>query len=174
MPAVVPFIPLIAAGVGAGATIYGAHSQQSAQRDASRAENASLDEALAYEKEQDAYNRQRDEEQTRYDRAKYEEGQVYDRGQYADFLGRLDPYRAAGTGALTRLSSHFGGSAPAMTYAKPTSLNLPTGPESAPPQTGGLRGGTGMVVIQAPDGSTREIPASQADHYISRGGVVVR
>lgn len=172
MPAVVPFIPLIAAGTAAGATIYGAHSQQSAQREASRIDSGAAREALDYQKEQDAYERQRSEEERDYGRGKYEEDTLYDRGQYADYLGRLDPYRAAGTGALTRLSSHFGGSSPSMTYARPTSLNLPQ--VTQPGASSGVRGGTGMIVIQAPDGSTREVPASQAEHYISRGGVVVK
>jgi len=31
------------------------------------------------------------------------------------------------------------------------------------------RGGGGMVTLQAPDGSTRQVPAAQADHYIGLG-----
>lgn len=132
---------LLGAGLSAGASVVGARTQQSAARDAARTEDAASREALAYQKEQDAYERKRDEEQTNYDR-----------GQYADYLGRLDPYRAAGTGALARLSSHLGGSAPAMSYPVDQ---------------------VGMVKLQSPDGRVREVPADQAEHYLAQGATRV-
>ena len=46
MPAVIPFIPLIVGGISAGASIYGAHKQGEASK-----------EALGYEKERDKYAR---------------------------------------------------------------------------------------------------------------------
>lgn len=54
-------------------------------------------------------------------------------------------------------------------------VNAPGAPNQSATPAGGGRGGRGvpagggMVKLRAPDGSTREVPADQAEHYISLG-----
>lgn len=120
MPAAVA-VPLIAAGVGAGATIVASRTAQGAQRDAARIENDAALRALDYQREQDAYERKRQEEET-----------AYDRQQFADYQGRLAPFRNAGTSVLPGLTQRVSGAA---TAAVPTNgggtgmvtLKAPTG-----------------------------------------------
>lgn len=70
----------------------------------------------------------------------------YDRAQYANYQQRLSPYANAGTRAVGQLSQS-------------TSQPLPT-----------VTNGNGpMVTLRSPDGTTREVPATQADFYLSRG-----
>lgn len=142
----------------------GNRSQQTANREAAQLERESFREAMDYQREQDAY-----------ERAKYKENTLFNRGEMADYRSRLEPYRGAGLGALARLSDHFGGSAPMQTYARPTDLDLPeVGGGASQSRPRDIAGGAGMVTIQAPNGDTRQIPRSQAQHYIDRGGVLVQ
>lgn len=158
MPAVVPFIPLIAAGVGGAATVISSRSQQGAQRDASRIEGHYTDRALEDARQQREYEQKRDEEQRTYDRSRYDTETAYsrgkyaeerdhDRGQFANYLGRLDPYAKVGAGAVTGLGA-----------------SLPT-PQSQRPTMG-----DGMIKIQAPTGEIREVPEAHAQHFLSLGG----
>jgi hypothetical protein len=157
---------LFAGGAAAGASIYGARSASSANRDAMRTEERYSDKALAaaeeqreYDRQQEAARIQREEEQRKYDRgmderllARDEERQSYGRGQYNQYLGRLEPFRASGSSALPRLESLLG--------------NSPVG--GAPMASGG-----GMVTLRAPNGQTQQVPATQAEHYERLGAVRV-
>lgn len=145
----------VGAGIGAIASIFGSKKQSSAQKQATQAQTRANDEALAYQKEQDAYARQRAEDETRYsreqdalNRALLLENRDYARGQYANYLGRLNPYLEGGTRAFSGLQGSLRGNIAATT---------PT------------MGGGGMVTLRGPDGSTRAVPAGQVDHYVRLG-----
>lgn len=152
---------VVAGGIAAASAAASSRSQQSAQRDASRIESGATDNALAYQKEQDAYERAQAEEnrtytrsqfanEQAYSRGKYQEERNFDRGQFANYLGRLDPYAKVGAKAVTGLGA-----------------SLPT-PQSQRPTMGG-----GMIKIQAPTGEIRDVPEAHAQHFLSLGGKVV-
>lgn len=103
MPAAVA-IPLITAGIGAGATVAGsaiathgstkaADLQAQAAQHAADLEAASAKEALAFQQQQAALAQKH-----------YQDTQAFNRSVYAAQQARLAPYRAYGTGALTQLS----------------------------------------------------------------------
>lgn len=127
-------------------SVFSSRSQQTASREAAQMQYRATQDALAYQREQDAYTRQRDEERTAYDRRTSEEARGYDRNQYANYLGRLDPYAKVGAAAVTGLAS----SLPSVQSQRPTM--------------------GGMVKIQAPTGEVRDVPEAHAAHYLSLGG----
>ena len=144
------------AAIGAVASIFGNKKQASASKYATQAQTRAADEALAYQKEQDAYNRKVSEDERAYQRSQDAltrqlalEARDYSRGQYADYLGRLRPYAGVGERAVTGLERQLGGTVAA------------TVPSMA-------RGG-GMVTLKSPSGSVRQVPAAQAAHYMSLG-----
>jgi len=57
MPAIIPFIPLIAAGIAGGAAVYSAKKQSDASNKATQASSASNTAALDFTKEQEAGRR---------------------------------------------------------------------------------------------------------------------
>ena len=88
------------------------------------------------------------------------------------------PYLSLGQMAASRLPGAvrpmpMGG--PPMPYTTQSAATRPSMPMSSfgapngsqPPAPGGL------VTIQAPDGSTRQVPSSQVQFFVSRGGKVV-
>lgn len=114
MPAVIPFIPLISAGIAggasAGSSIYGAKKQSSAAKRASDIQAKADADALAYAKEQDALSRQ----------------------DYQAHEARMLPFRQAGQGALVNLAQFAKVPVPPSAYAP-----IPTQPIAAiaPPRT---------------------------------------
>ena len=82
MPPVIPFIPLIAAGASASASVFGAHEQSSATEDAAKLQNDYNMKALADAQAQREWQRQ----------------------QYQGYLDRTAPFRQAGQQASTTLS----------------------------------------------------------------------
>lgn len=149
--------PIVAAaGIQGIASIFGNKKASSAQKSASQIQSKSTDEALAYQKEQDAYNRKVAEDERAYSRSQDAlnrqlalEARDYSRGQYADYLGRLSGYANVGNRAVSGLERQLGGNIAA------------TVPSMA-------RGG-GMVTLKSPSGSIRQVPAAQAAHYMSLG-----
>ncbi len=75
---------------------------------------------------------------------------------------RLDPYASAGYGAVSNLQGLVGRPA---TAAQP--VQTPMGGQPTP-QTG-----SGFVTIKAPTGEVQQVPMSQAQFYVSKGGQVV-
>lgn len=184
---------LLRYGIGAGGNILGNYLQARAQGQASDAQQKYLEEALAYAKEQDAYNR----------RVAAEKVQT-EASRYADYSGRIAPYLATGSDANARMASVMGLPSPAAYSANPTGPSstaprittqpVPSGPTTVPtpgvpegagvpnpydvsrgtssaPQTPQSAGG--MVHMQAPDGSQRLVPAAQVQHWLSKGAAVV-
>ena len=78
-------------------------------------------------------------------------------------LGYYQQSRGASNPARDRLGAMFNFQSPQQQGAQP----LQMGPH---PMQGGSQS---MVTIQAPTGQTKQVPASQAQHYIQRGGKVV-
>jgi hypothetical protein len=125
MPAAVA-IPLITAGVSAGATAYGAHEAASANEDASQRQAASAAQALADARAQRAWQQQ----------------------QYVNTLRRLAPYTTAGNQSLGIASallrrSPFASGISLPNYTPPQSYVMPNSPTAPPPASssgGGLPG----------------------------------
>lgn len=141
---------LIGTGVGTAARVYGARQQSRASQQAAAAENQAAQQALDYQREQDAYERQRQEDETQYQRSRdaladtrYADQRDYSRGQYANYLTRLRPYASVGPTAL--------GEAQDLLRSPMTS------------------GGAIMVRLRAPNGKESPVPAALVDHYLRRG-----
>lgn len=129
--------------------------QANASGKASDAQQAYLQQALDYEKQKDAGNISREA------------------SRYSDFEGRISPYLATGNSANSRMASLLGlpanapltapsAAAPSTPASSSPSPAAPTAAPAAPSQEP-------MIAIVGPDGSTRTLPKSQADYYISRG-----
>lgn len=143
--------PILQYGVPVAGSLIGAGMQAGADREATRLQSHYNDRALAAAEEEQKYQRER---QGRLDTQSEDERQ-YQHGQYASYQQRLAPYREASAPSLGRLNSLLSGSQ-----------------WSTPGQSPGAPQG-GMVTLRAPDGSTSQVPASQADHYLQRGAVRV-
>lgn len=91
-------------------------------------------------------------EERDYSRRRDDEQMTYDRGQRASYLERLKPFTTAGQQAITNIAastqSQLPGSVPTM-------------------------GSGQMIQMRAPNGQVREVPASQAEWYLSRGATRV-
>jgi hypothetical protein len=146
MPQAVMVAALPAAIMGV-ASVVGSKTQQSASRDAARIESSSTDKALAYQREQDAYDRKFKEDERDFDRGRYTEERDFDRGEMTSYRGRLSPYANAGVPALQGLSSHLSAPLPSMQHAS-----------------------SQMVKIQAPTGEVKDVPAQFADRLLAAGG----
>ena len=126
-------IGIAAAGVG-GSIVSGA-MQSSAAKDAASTQKQSTDAGLAYEKERDAYARSTEA------------------NRYGAMTTQLAPYRAAGTGAETRLAGLL-----RLPASVPRGTSSPAAPTAAR-----------MVMLRAPDGSTKAVPAAHVDRYVHAG-----
>jgi len=179
------------AALSAGLGLLGTGIAASGQTKAAEIQAQYLREALAYEKQRDAYLQQ------------------LEAARYGDISRRLEPYQAQATttgDALARLlgvnpaSYQYGtpeGAAsssmdppvtmPTPMPTPPPSLSTPTGlpatdvmrqaatqagmygrwPFPASPPSGGT------VLMRAPDGSTKQVPPDQVAHYTQRGAQIV-
>lgn len=192
------YAPLLSTGIGVGADLIGARMQTNASRDAAELQDKYLREALAYEKEKDAYERQRQAEQTQYDR-------TWKEGQYSDIVSRMQPYITAGGNAADRQARLLG----LPSSPSPNQAPLTSGRVGAAPVTGGTSSngftltpspsgavtplpGAGMpapvqgpavqpakmaapemVLLQSPNGSQKQVPADQVDYWIQKGATRV-
>lgn len=102
-----------------GAGIVGDIIQTKANTKASETEQKYLEEALAYQKEQDAYNRARQEkldaqEQERYGttQQQLQEKIAREGGRYSDYTNNIAPYLATGASANSKMASLLGLPAP--------------------------------------------------------------
>lgn len=154
MPAVVPFIPLMSAGVGAATNLIGAHEQTSAAQQASQTQAQSAQQALDFAK------------------------QVYQQR-----LADLSPYKQLGTSSLAGLMALTGLPAPtaaAAPSAQPFSFTAtPDFPQAQAAYNAGIgqgktaadEGGIANVpvLMEAPDGSRKLIPQSLYNYYVGKG-----
>lgn len=176
----------VGAGIGETAVGYGlryglpvagnlvnGYLQARAAGQASDAQQRYLEEALAYEKEKDAY-----------DRKTAEEARLLEQQRYGDREGRLAPYRATGQSSNAQMASLLGlptppnGGIPAPRPFTPTTP-LPyapasSPPASSPPASSAAPASTGpLVTVRAPTGATRQVPEDQVAYWQSRGATVV-
>jgi len=142
-----PFLlPLILGGASAGMSLFGANKAAKASEKAAAQQAQSAREALALQ------------------------GQMYQQTR-----SDLAPYRQEGAQGLTALTALLGlpptgasGAAPGVLSpapTAPTSLGPPLPGQYGPP--GSLSGS--MVMLRAPNGQTKAVPASQVDYYLARG-----
>jgi hypothetical protein len=179
-------------GLPVAGNLIGGVIQARAEGKASDAQMKYLEEALAYQKEQDAYTRKTDEERYGYSRdleaSRYGYTRDLEASRYGDYSSRIDPYVQTGTSANDRMASLLGlparGPAPAM-VAPPQRPAAPQAPSSAPPAASPAAapvpptypqpiGGGGTVLLQGPDGSQRQVAASQVQHYVDLGATVIQ
>lgn len=160
MPAAIA-LPLIGAGVSAVAGLGAAKIQSNAAQKAQTAQQAATDKALAVQQEQSAPYRQLGQ-------------QGVDR---LTALGAPQPYtqqfRATGSGPQSNGYQAFNpnGGAPTLGgiggfAAQPNGLAAQPGGRSGPPLQG--QPPPQMVTLQAPDGSTRQFPAMQAQQVMQQ------
>jgi len=207
-------------------SVIGGVLQSNATGAAADAQQKYLEEALAYQKEQDRLDRERqtrlDTRQTgldAQDQARWEAERATnieryganvsrEAGRYGDFTGNIAPYLESGSNANQRMSAILGLPAPAAwtptaraaAAAPPPSSAAPP-PSSAPPPTittqplprspedpAPAPAPTAppiepeplprapeepMVTMQAPDGSKKTVPASEVEHWKSKGALVI-
>lgn len=121
----------------AGANIYGAHTQASATQEASNALSASTAEALAYQKEQDRLERERQTQldaqkaaSDLYERQRLQRRTNLEQNRYGDFTNNIAPYLSTGASANERIAQLF---------------NFPTPAPYVPRATQGPGGGVPFV-----------------------------
>lgn len=159
---------IIPSAISGIASIYGANQQANASSEAAKLQFQSTEEALADARKQ----------------------REYEQAQYANYLGRLQPYLGLGTTASSTLQNllarspytKLANNGPLPQYSTaPASMPIapmppvpqgtagPTG--NTPPPSSGFTGGGATVKLQAPDGSVRDIPMAQVDHFKKMGAV---
>lgn len=95
----------LAGGASAGAMVYGAHKQSSAQNKAAKIEDQYAREALAFEKERDAYQRRQYEEERARNWGIENEDRSRRIVEEDARRGRLAPFQQFGAGGVSALSS---------------------------------------------------------------------
>ncbi len=143
-------IAVAATAATAGSTMYAAHKQSEAAQEAAKLQAKSTSEALGYEKERDVYAR------------------GTEANRYGALQSQTQPYRETGVGSNTEMARLLGLPAPAdpatqwqHTAQPPTQTGPPSGTPA--PAMGA------MVMMQAPDGTTKNVPASEESHWTQRG-----
>ena len=185
MPAVVPFIPAIVGGLGAGATVYGSHAQASAQNKAQTAQAKAAADALAFQQKSTADALAA--EKTASDRA-YQlqvDQRNFDREAQRlareDYLKRESPYIQLGNSAFGRLSQLLNvqagpigspGSAPVAPQAptagaRPMQMPVTTGVPAPPPG-----GQLARPAVQAKVGAGSPSPAVMGVQMLAPTGEI--
>lgn len=143
---------VLSQGIGAGLSLYGQSKLANASEEAARLEHASTEEALADARAQ----------------------RKYEQDRYADYLGRLQPYLGLGTNAGSTLQNLL----KSNPYSKLANgrQQAPSMPQQYAPMVNAGAGQTPaaaaqMVTLRAPDGSQKQVPGDQAQHYIGLGAV---
>lgn len=169
-------------GVPVAGSVIGSLIQAHAQGTATDAQQKYLEEALAYEKSRDAA------------------AIALEANRYSNYSANVAPYLATGASANTRMAGLLGlpASSAAADVSKPAAPGgSPTAPISpivrppgvsgpgpsdmhlmsdtpAPTAAGPPAASPGqMILMRAPDGSTRSVPANQLQHWLSVGATQV-
>lgn len=110
-------------GVPTAGSVIGGLIQAKATGAASDAQQKYLEEALAYQKEQDTYNRQRQATLDAQNVSRYNFGVQQEGGRYADYTSNIAPFIGAGQGASAKMASLLGlsGGAPSGGASGPSS-----------------------------------------------------
>ncbi len=173
---------LLKYGVPIAGDLIGGAIQSSASSKASDAQQKYLEEALAYQKEQDAFTNKRLTSLDEDARTKFGYGANLEAARYGDYTNRIAPYLATGSSANARMATLLGLQAPSNSLSPYQAHPVPTLGESrtavtttAPPQTMNVnRPETPikMVPMQAPDGTIKNVPENQVEHYTALGAKV--
>ena len=150
-------------GIPTAGNIIGGLIQANATGSAADKQQAYLQEALDYEKARD------------------KAAIALEGSRYATYSGNVAPYIATGTSANSRMAGLLGlpasptTTAPTVNY-QPSATSTGTGQPTASVTTGSPmpRATAQLVTMQAPDGSTKQIPPEQVDHYKQMGAQVVQ
>lgn len=126
--------------------------QANASGKATDAQQAYLQQALEYEKQQDAINRGLAAEKVKLEA-----------GRYATYSGNIQPYLDTGNAAESKAASLLGLSVPPRSS---------TAPAVAPAQQAAAPA-SDTVTMKAPDGSTKQVPASQVSYWLGKGATQV-
>jgi hypothetical protein len=102
------YMDLLKYGLPVGGGIAGALIQANASGNASAAQQKYLEDALAYEKENDLYNRGVAADTLAYNRAASEAKIALEAGRYADYSGRITPFVQNATSSNDRMSALLG------------------------------------------------------------------
>ncbi len=135
----------IAAGSSAASSIYQAHKAGEAEQ----LQAKGTADALAYEKERDKYARETEA------------------NRYGALHSQTQPYRDTGVGSNTEMARLLG--LPAPEDQATHWQHAATGPTSTGPAGGTTPTMGAMVMMQAPDGTTKNVPASEESHWTQRG-----
>lgn len=142
---------LITTGLNAFGNIYSANKQQETSEAAQQIQAQEFDKALAAAKEE----------------------QTYKRSAFSSYTDRLQPYANSGYAASDRLSQFMGQPPAARTGAATTPPAPATPPPTAAPTAAPPASTPATVMLQAPDGTTKEVSAADAPYYIARGAKAV-
>jgi len=189
-------IPFIVGAMGAGATaaagIYGAkkttdasakvaEQQITAANEAAKIEAETAAEQLKFMREQDAKDRAQNELLRRQSYDTSEASRLMDYNQWAHKMTGMAPYQGAGQASIGSLANLMGLKPENMAVAAPKSAvpytSIPYTPadtSSSIPSTlagAATAGSNAMVKMRAPDGSVKDVPASQVSHYEQLGAV---
>ncbi len=134
----------VAIGATAGTSIYSATKQAGSASEAAKLQKSSTDQALAYEKERDAYARSTEA------------------NRYGAMMSQTAPFVSAGQGATGAMSRFLGLPAPASAPA-------PNQAMGGGAQGMGVQPGGAMITMRAPDGTTKQVPADQENHWVQKG-----
>lgn len=111
MPVAIPIALAIAGGASAGASVYGAKKQAGASNKAAEIQGRSNDQALQFERERDAYQRQQyEQERTRQwtleneDRVRGEQDRQRRMAEEDARRGRMAPFQQFGAGGASALA----------------------------------------------------------------------
>jgi hypothetical protein len=177
---VIPFIPLISAGIAGGTQLIGAHMAAGASKEASKTQAQSDQNSLNFLQQQF--------QELQRQHAPYVAFGQSALGSLSDLLGYPRPpamaaapaapptappmttgTSATGSGAMATAAQH----AAQMASGRPAGA-MGGAAASASPQGGGaMPTADAMVTMVAPDGSQRSIPSGMADFYRAKGARVV-
>ncbi len=179
---------VLSTGIGAGAQLVGAGIASHANTEAAKIQAESFRQALAYEKQRDAYL------------------QGLERQRYSELNQRLEPYMAMGRTQGDRLATLLGVNPASYQYGTAVGADAGPGPVVTPPypppaqpqqdfyQRGPATPGSppmgtavpregypppgspparAMTLMRAPDGSTKQVPSDRVSFFTQRGAQVI-
>lgn len=192
---------LLKYGVPTVGGIVGGIIQANATGNATAAQQAYLKEALDYQKAQDAivnsrnatldaqnyaqqqyldkYNAGQDQYKNETAAQHYANNVSTEGSRYKDYAGNVSPFIGTGQAANARMASllKLDPSVYKQVLNTPTLQSapaLPTQPTSGVAGQPTAAATPAMITIQSPDGATKQVPASEADHWISVGAKVLQ
>lgn len=144
--------------IGGVTNLIGAGMAANANTEGAALNNKYLEDALAYEKQKDAYL------------------QTTEANRYGSMMAAEAPYRAGGASATSAMTQFLGlpasapNAAPMAPPTMPSSVQAPAAPVNRPAMPAGA---PGLVTMKAPDNSIQQVKLSDVPHFESLGAVRV-